>query len=307
MSREVDCASPYPWGDDEKEVAHPASIELLKGAPYVGSGFAALKQQLGPDSEMDENAKFILNNLLQEHNVKLGDNDSTTTECEKQNAHGVYAERIRPLRRSKLQSEVSEHEDMLKLARDGKVSVFSSLLDVVQSSTQPVPTKTLIRKCCLVINPSDMPGSIDAKDYILGALHFLSSQFESTSEERYPSLPLIYPIHLTGDIEKRNYEKVGEWKLEDIQDKVLRLEHLFIASPSSWKWLRRDSFAPRLRKEEETSFFFKGTIPARAKKEKPEKGRKRKAPAAAASPVATSSTSIPNDSKQVPNDSKEVQ
>ncbi|CAJ1904913.1 unnamed protein product [Cylindrotheca closterium] len=301
MSREVQSASPYPWGDDQKHVSHPPSIKLLQGERYVGSGFAALEHQLGDNdnSEMDENAKLILNNLLQEHNVNLLDssNDDKRSETEKQNAHGVYTGIIRPPKRSKLPSEVSAPKDILELARDGKVSVFSSLLDTVESSSiQPVPTKTLIRKCCLTIPPGDSPGSIDAKDYILGALHFLSSQFESSSEERYPSLPLIYPVQLTGDVEKRNYEKVGEWKLDEIQDKVLLLEQVFTSSPNSWKWLRRESFAPRLEKEEETAFFVKGAIPARAKKIKTEAttGRKRKTTAsAAASPVASSSKSMP--------------
>jgi hypothetical protein len=63
MSREAQCASPYPWGDDKKEVSHPASIKLLQGERYIGSGFAALEHQLGlndDSSEMDKNAKLIL-------------------------------------------------------------------------------------------------------------------------------------------------------------------------------------------------------------------------------------------------------
>ena len=46
MSQEVEAATPYQWGDDdeEKEISQPPS--RLKGEPYVGSGFAALQQQL---------------------------------------------------------------------------------------------------------------------------------------------------------------------------------------------------------------------------------------------------------------------
>ena len=269
-------ASPFDWGDDERELAHPKSIEKLKGRPYIGSGFAALQQQLlDPQSDMTESAKGILKSLLKKNSVKL-DGD-----IQYKKHHEAYEGFVRPLKRSKLPKSVTADEDVLEMARQGKLSVFACLLDAVESSSQPVPTKTLLRKCCLTIKPSDMPGNVDCKDYLLGALHFLSSRFESSSEDRYPSLPLIYPIQLTGDVEKRNYEKVGDWKLEDIHDKVLRLEQLFISSPHSWKWLRRESFAPRgLPEEEENDFFFRGAIPERATAKKVETGRKRKAPAA---------------------------
>jgi hypothetical protein len=281
MDKEITLASPYPWEDEEMEKSLKASDKLLLGKPFVGSGFTSLQKQLGPNSQLNATAKSLLMNLLDEHNVKLGDNGDDS----EPNAETLYGMDVTGLQREPLMQGTPEDET-LQMARDGKLSLFSSLLNVVDTSDPPVATKTLIRKCCLAVKPGDLPGTIDSKDIVLAALHFLSSGFESGSEDRYPSLPLIRPILLTGDLEKRNYEKVGDWNLDDIQKSVNNLEQTFVRSSSSWKWLRREAFSPHLSQDDETSFFLKGTIPvsASAKKAKGDSGRKRKS----SSPVPSS-------------------
>ena len=113
---------------------------------------------------------------------------------------------------------------------------------------------------------------------VLAALHFLSSKSE-TQSDHILWLPLIRPLQAFGDLEKRNFEKVGDWRLEDIEEKLLKMEEVFLSSPSSWKWQKRESLSLRLSKANEDFFFMKGTIPlcATAKKVKGEGIKKRKA------------------------------
>eukprot|EP00536_Pseudo-nitzschia_multiseries_P011557 jgi/Psemu1/308338/fgenesh1_kg.401_\ len=121
---------------------------------------------------------------------------------------------------------------------------------------------------------------MDAKDMILAALHFLSSKSETKSTYTL-GLPLIRPLQVYGDLERRNYEKVGDWKLEEIKEKLLRAEEIFLSSPSSWEWQKRESWSLRLSVADEESLFMKGTVPvcatASTKKTKGEGIKKRQA------------------------------
>ena len=82
-------------------------------------------------------------------------------------------------------------------------------------------------------------------------------------------LPLIRSEKAYGDLERRNYIKVGDWRLTaSFMQKLIHLEKLFFGSSSSWKWQKRKSFSIRLSDEDEEALFMKGTIPLRAKIQK---------------------------------------
>ena len=285
MSGNIPYATPYPWDNNSDIEKSQKVAKKLINQPFVGSGFASLRDD---SRQMSDLAKTYLTNLLQDHGVGMNNNNKKNPLV--RNVDELYGLGGSGLEHRKALQAGIPDEEVLKLARDGKISLFFSLLSIIETSDHPVSTKTLLKTCCLAVKPGDLPGSIDAKEMVLAALHFLSARFQVSSEEHIPSLPLIRPIHFTGDLEKRNYEIAGKWKLAEIQDKVLRLEQIFISSPDRWKWLRREAFCPRLSQKDETSFFQKGVIPpsASAKKPKGESTRKRKA---AASPTPSTAPS----------------
>jgi hypothetical protein len=291
MSDDIPYATPYPWDNPTMEDSQKYANEKLRKRRFVGSGLAALrKNAFGPEATMGDVAKNMLMNLLQQHNIEIGgEGDDFETEADE-----LYGDSISGLNREPLVPDTAENE-LLGLARSGRLSLFSSLLKVVEDAESSVTTKNLLRHCSMTLRPGDVPGSLDAKEFVLSALHFLSSKFEASSDQLLP-LPLIQPIQEVGDLEKRSYEKAGEWKLDEIKDNLLRLEQIFISSPSSWRWLKRETFSPRLPQNDEISFFLKGSIPASAtaKKTKGETSRKRKA--APSSPPAGGSPSPVRDS-----------
>jgi hypothetical protein len=295
MSQDLPYATPYPWDNEEMEESYKRANASLRKRRFVGSGFAALyKQSFGSGSTTGDTAKSILTNLLQQNNLEFGEDE----EYSETNADELYGSKLTVSRKETVTPGISD-EQIISLARDGKLSLFQSLLKGIDGGSTPVTTKHLIRTCCLTLRPADVPGSIDSKEMILSALYFLSSTFEA-SAEHLVSLPLIRPLQEVGDLEKRSYEKSRGWKLSDISDKLLHLEQAFMSSSTSWNWLGRDKFSPRLPRKEEASFFMKGTIPpsATGKKPKGEGTRKRKASSPAAgfvtSPVhdAFDSTSV---------------
>jgi hypothetical protein len=274
MSEDLPYATPYPWDNEDMEEQQKTANESLRKRKFVGSGFATLyKQTYGPESTATDTAKLILANLLRQHSVAFdgGDEDFETK------ADDLYGNRLAIPQKEAIQNDMGDDE-ILELARDSKLSLFASLLKVIEESDSEVTTKQLTRTCCLTPNPGDVPGSIDAKEMVLCALHFLSSSLETRSDQLV-SLPLIRPLQQVGDLEKRSYAKKGDWKLSDILDNILQLEQAFLSSATSWKWLERGKFCPRLSAQDEKSFVLKGSIPASAtgKKAKAESTRKRKA------------------------------
>ena len=281
-------ATPYQWGNQEMEMATKSANELIT-KHFVGSGFTSLRK--GMDSpQMGNLAKTYLKSLLEKHDIHLiREKDSIKRDIDELYGGSVYQQRV-PLKVG------SSDEEILELARDGKLSLFSSLLGYVENSKLPVATKTLLKLYCLAPKPGDLPGAIDTKEMVLAALYFLSSTLEFSSEEEVPSLPLIRPITPTADLEKRHYEIAGDWKLVDIREKVLRLEQIFISSPYSWKWLRRESFCPRLSHKDETSFMLKGVIPpvASAKKSRGIYNTKRKTVTSTTSTATSPTPTVPS-------------
>jgi hypothetical protein len=277
-SEDIPFAEPFPLGSQSMEQSQISSVRSIRKRSFVGSVLAVLQQEcLGRKSKMGKRAKNILRNLFHEHGIETMTRGST--QGLEGNANGMTGTGFprNECRREMLQPG-TEHTEILTKAKEGRYSIFSSVLRVVEAGPGPVPTKQLLRELCLTVRPGDVPGMMDCKDMILAALHFLSSDYAAKSDTLL-QLPLIRPTQAYGDLEKRNFEKVGNWKLSEVEDKLWTMERIFLTSPSPWKWQRREVFCPRgLSQPDELSFLSKGTIPSSATAKKPEGTRKRRAP-----------------------------
>lgn len=223
-------------------------------------------------------AKNILMNLFHQHGIEL----EGGMEGDESKFKGIGLSgkpfRIRSLAGENKLENRSELKIALETESEDKSLFIALLKAVTESSTGTTSTRQMLRKACLILQPGSLPGMMDSKDMVLAALHFLSSHDE-TKSDHILRLPLIRPLQAYGDLEKRNYGKIGDWKLEDIKEKLSIMEEVFLSSPSSWKWQKRESLSPRLSRTDEESFFLKGTIPlcATSKKVKGEFIKKRKA------------------------------
>lgn len=259
-----------------------AANRCLRKRQFLGSGVLALNERaFGRQSTMNSMAQNILRGLLQQHDLQV---EPLDIEERKLSVSDLRMRSPRAFREVAPGGKLDD--EFLERARSGDFSLFLSIAAALESNpSQPIPSKSILRACCLSIRPGDVPGSLDSKDVVLAALHFLSSEHESSSRERL-SLPLIQSTNENGDLEKRSWEKVDDWALEGIREKLLDLEEVFLKSSSTWEWLRRDLFSPRLPDGDEKSFFLKGAIPAVAarKKTSREQNRKRKVAAITSSP-----------------------
>jgi len=267
MSDDIPYAQPFPWTEESQG----SSTRSLRKRKFVGSGLALLrKESLGSESKLGNIAKNILMNLFHQHGIEL--NGEMESDENKFKGIGLSDRALR------VPSPTGKTEIVLE-TESGNKSLFIALLKAVtESSTGTTSTRQILGKVCLLLQPGSLPGIMDSKDIVLAALHFLSSNDE-TKSDHVLRLPLIRPLQAYGDLEKRTFEKVGDWKLEDIKGKLSRMEEVFLSSPSSWKWQKRESLSLRLSQADEESFFMKGTIPlcAIAKKVKGESFKKRKA------------------------------
>jgi hypothetical protein len=81
-----------------------------------------------------------------------------------------------------------------------------------------------------------------------------------------PTLPLIRPIAILGDLERRNYEKVGDWNLMDILPSIFALEEHFYHCYSDYRFLPRETFLPitdDMNADEMRRLLWKGEVPNR--------------------------------------------
>lgn len=273
------------------EEAQRRANQKLRKRPFVGSGLTALqKSSFGSGSTMGVVAQNLLRNLLHEHSVEVDVGTAESTTVDKIYGSMVAAPDVHT--KSAVGVETNDSE-ILKRAKAGEVSLFLTILKIISDSpASPVATKALFKTCCLAVRPGDVPGSMDAKEMVMAALQFLSGDC-STNSDDLVALPLIRPVQELADLERRTFHMYGDWSLldEDLREKVLRLEQIFVSSPSSWKWLKRELYSPRLSSKDETAFFLKGAIPASAAGKKANKetvSRKRKA---SGSPTPSDSSS----------------
>jgi hypothetical protein len=278
MSGKIPYAQPYAWDSPSIEESQQAAIRSLRKRKFVGSGIAVLRKD---SKSMGKVAQNILSNLFHQHGIEVPDAEDSRSD-----ANRFLRQLIRDADGA-IPKEGSSDEEILRNAGEGKYSLFLSLVKAVDTANYPVPTMLLVKTNCLVLSPRSVPGNCDSRDMILAALHFLSSKHPTQSDELL-QLPVIRPIQAYGDLEKRNFEKAGNWKFDEIKEKLLKMEEIFLNSPSNWKWLKRETFCPRLpSKEEENTFFLTGSVPdsANPRKPKAEGSRKRKVTSPASSSI----------------------
>lgn len=261
-------AQPFPWPAEESQGDRTRSLRKRK---FVGSGLALLRKEYLRSESMGNVAKNIMMNLFHQHGIEL----DGEMESDENKFKGIGLSEIAPHRLQTQSGKTGLGNE------SGNKSIFFALLKAVdESGTGVTSTRQILGRVCPLLQPGSLPGIMDSKDMVLAALHFLSSNDE-TKSDHVLRLPLIRPVQAYGDLEKRNFKKVGDWRLEDIKGKLSRMEEVFLSSPSSWKWQKRESLSLRLPQADEESFFMKGTIPLCAvanKKLKGESVKKRKPP-----------------------------
>lgn len=243
MSQRIPLATPYPWAPNEKQISHSVSRKRK------GSGLLVLNQAL-EDTSISKQVKEILQNLLGDDLTK-----GTTNETRRLATVSLAKKPVQPLQTIDPSSQL-EDDKLLQRSWGGRFSLLGSILRVIRESPPPVMTKHILRTCSLAVRPGDVPPQMDAKEMILAALHFLSSNHKSDHWE----LPLICPIQEDNDLEKHSYEPVGS----STESQLQWLETAFLKSADNYRYLAREKYCPRLKQEEEGPLLLKGTFPTSA-------------------------------------------
>eukprot|EP00545_Synedropsis_sp_CCMP1620_P000887 CAMPEP_0119005720 /NCGR_PEP_ID=MMETSP1176-20130426/1892_1 /TAXON_ID=265551 /ORGANISM="Synedropsis recta cf, Strain CCMP1620" /LENGTH=305 /DNA_ID=CAMNT_0006957561 /DNA_START=1 /DNA_END=918 /DNA_ORIENTATION=+ len=278
-------ASPYPWTDSE-----PQSARLLT-KKRRGSGLSYLQNKHLSSNK----AKRLLDSLLLDH-VESNPEPQDTNHLQT----SVFFDSQQQQRSTIPQVAPDDATDttIMHMAQDGGLSLLLSILKQVDTgssrnddndsnvTTTGVSTRSIIRHCALVVNPSTTPGRLDAKDMVLAALLLLSSHAtlggndddygdDDDDEDDHPSmsmiaLPLIEAENPQDDAEKRVYRKVSNnwssWtdfqQLDTHSNNCLlsELEVLFLASNP----VTRERFVPRHLPDDELPLLQKGLIPPSA-------------------------------------------
>jgi hypothetical protein len=168
-------------------------------------------------------------------------------------------------------SERIVDETVLQTAAVRELSFFGSLLATIENggdgtdasdSVTSTSTRTLIETCSLAVQPpASAQAAMDCKEIVMAALYFLSSEppppnandSDTHADDDIHSagsanllwlLPLIRPQQMTRDLENISYEKVGDWKLVEIESQVTALEQVFSTVAKSMHGLAGSAFVP---------------------------------------------------------------
>jgi hypothetical protein len=265
-------ASPYPWTDSETQ----ASRFLIK--KRKGSGLSYLDNHKILRSF---DTKRILETLLIPEYQETHDTNHLQTSV-------FYDSATIP----QVAPDDATDATIMNMAQDGGLSLLLSILKLA-GGADSTPTKSFIRHCALTVNPSTVPGTLDAKDMVLAALAMLSSDAtldgvtssdgEDNGTTTTITLPLIEAENPHEDPEKRIYHKVGNWSsYRDFQIPALQeLEVWLLACHPT----TRERFVPR-HVPDELQLLQKGIIPPSAlpKRKGPAPGYRRNKAATAAIP-----------------------
>jgi len=251
----------------------------LRKRKFVGSGIAVLKKQT-KNVILGSLGKTILSSLIYQHGIEINEelqvDNIDTVQFEEGFVGGQQQHQHQQQHLTNKDHEPNRNDDHTNNNNTDPTSssFFVALLKAViggndgggnGGSFSPVSARHILTKVCLSLHPGNLPGMMDSKDIVLASLNFLSMYFSSQAPHILLKLPLIRSEKAYGDLERRNYIKVGDWRLtESFKQKLIHLEKLFFGSSSSWKWQKRKSFSIRLSDEDEEALFMKGTIPLRA-------------------------------------------
>lgn len=275
----IPMASPYPWPDSIEDGGDeaPRCLDLLQ-RQHVGAGMVYLQTSLmtSDDNRISNSAKHKLMELLNEHQVTLKRPPSSSSPKSTQQSSPKKKKTSRP---TTIIDSSSMTDDTI-LQRAGDISLLGSLLSVIDGNKgAQVSSKRLIAECVLAVDPRRTNGKLDGKEMVLAALHFMAQEWTPTLNDdegdKYPSLPLIRPISITNDLERRNYEKACDWDLQEILPSVFALEERFYngstcintSSSSSieeyYKWMGRERFLPVLDSaDERRQLMLRGDMPS---------------------------------------------
>ena len=247
----------------------PAVTLIAQSEKKRSAGVLYLAESL---PSMSSEAQSLLKQLIQEQGMTFPDITQGTSQLPPPftRIQNPFATRV-----TKLIDKTMSDETVLLLAKTHQISFLGSLLKVVHKA-ESVSTRHCIKQVALAVPPSYVPAHMDAKEMVMAALHFLSSQpqtaLENTREEYSSSsprafkrmlLPLLKPLGNVGDLEKRCYEKAFEWNLDDIMEEVADLERVFFSNSTEYKWMARGKLCPRLGDAEDL-LFLKGNPPTSA-------------------------------------------
>jgi hypothetical protein len=264
MVDRIPLATPFPWAG-EKQIA-----PVISRNPK-GSGKVFLQNS----ETISVGAKKILATLLGDDLLKPIDS-SDTVALKKLATPRIFS---RSAKKRRAADASMDHDTILRLSQDGKLSLLGSILQMVKDSSTPVSAKDILKQCLLAVSPGSVPATMDAREYVLAALHYLSAgggqtDAESSDMPNKSLLPLIRVVDADDDLEKCSF---GPVELSVSGDDFELLETGFETSARSRVWLSRVHMVPPdLNNEDEAQLFLKGTIPASAKPKK-QVGTKRKA------------------------------
>jgi hypothetical protein len=257
---------------DDSQQPLPTNFPPFQAGRYysctlsLGAGFDFLQQQLllsgNEDDRLlpDEASRELLRGLLKEHDVPRDGEDAPRCRAWK---------KVKTSDKSlKTVDATLSDETILQLARQvpSQMSLLASILLVLDNSSRSgtvVSARSFLKTCALTVRPGLVPAHMDAKEMILAALHFLCGLKTTFPTEMYRP-PWIRPVQSVSDLDKRVYEKVGDWTLEQILPSVARLEEeVFYASGSDLKWMPRCRFGPPALGNlvEEDLLWLKGQAP----------------------------------------------
>ena len=316
-------ATPYPWapGDYELTLHHEP-----KRRKVMGSGMVYLKRLIREEDKSTATAASEINKVMEGEKTVLSvrakallktliakvtkpksadpdDSSSSEEESDEEEDDDEDDDEEAQTQRRILPGPTFWAPSLraVQAPKQGQGFLYNILKVIDENHPKAVLTRQFIRDCALELPAGSVPGCMDAKEMILGALHWLSSDWESPDTTQVPNLPLIEPSLSTKsserDLEKRTYEKSGEWSLDSLP--LIELERLFFNSPSSssdLRWISRIRFCPRLAKgKDESSIILKGNLPVfvTGKKGKTEPGEKR--PYKRKNPPGTAGTAASTD------------
>ena len=250
-----------------------------------GTGLSRVQKLAQSGGDISEGARSILSSLLQEpgawhFETNMGGLEDTGLSAPVPVVRCAFD----PLSHDVPTSELA-HTDVqtiVELAKEGRLSLFCSILRLFRDSRREISTQIVIRACSHAIRPADVPPDMDAKEEVMAALHFLSSRVPELDAEShvdnlvrsydsfsvtslFPSLPLL-SANSEENLDRRCYVKSGNWSMKDadFRRKVILLERAFSGSTEANP--SRLRMCPRLEdREAEAKLMASGTLPAASK------------------------------------------
>ena len=186
----------------------------------------------------------------------------------------------------KYDCEVMETKKLTESAKQGKVSLFCTILRLFSNEEKKIiSTKSILSTCTMSMRPADIPPDMTSRQMVLTALQFLSTsisalsssssstQQEALEKSMFPFMPILSFVTSSSDdtkvedmnIEDASFQKNiksgnGDWSIVNnnaFRRKILVLEKAFLSS--TMKHMNRIHLCPRSDdKSKELSLICRG-------------------------------------------------